>query len=131
MLGIDTNVVVRLLVEDDAEQARRAQRLVIRAIGQGDPVVVSLLVLIETEWVLRSRYEFDKHTVLRTLRRLLEAQELEFEDEPAVEEALFHYTDSAAGFADCLIAAHNRRLGCSVTATFDAKAARSPGFVLA
>jgi predicted nucleic-acid-binding protein len=131
MLGIDTNVVVRLLVEDDAEQTRRAQRLVSRAFEQGDPVVVSLLVLIETEWVLRSRYDLDKETILRTIRRLLEAQELEFEDESAVEEALFYHRDSSAGFADCLIAAHNRRLGCSVTATFDAKAARLPGFVLA
>ena len=131
MLGIDTNVVVRLLVEDDAEQTRRAQRLVARAFEQGEPVVVSLLVLIETEWVLRSRYEFDKDTVLHTLRKLLETRELEFEDESAVEEALFHHKDSSAGLADCLIAAHNRRLGCSATATFDAKAARLPGFVLA
>ena len=128
---IDTNVVVRLIVEDDAEQTRRAQRLVVRAFERGDPIVVSLLVLIETEWVLRSRYEFDKDRVLRTMRGLLEARELEFEDESAVEEALFYLTDSSAGFADCLIAAHNRRLGCSATATFDAKAARLPGFVLA
>ena len=131
MLGIDTIVVVRLLIEDDAEQTRRAQRLVVRAFEQGDPVVVPLLVLIETEWVLRSRYGFDKDMALRAMRTLLEARELEFEDEPAVEEALFHHKDSSAGFADCLIAAHNRRLGCSATATFDAKAARSPGFVLA
>ena len=60
MLGIDTNVLVRLLVEDDAEQTRRARGFVARAFEQGDPVVVSLLVLIETEWVLRSRYGFDK-----------------------------------------------------------------------
>jgi predicted nucleic-acid-binding protein len=131
MLGIDTAVVVRLLVEDDAEQTRRAQRLVTRAFEQGDPVVVSLLVLVETEWVLRSRYDFDKETILRMIRKLLEAQELAFEDGSAVEQALFHHQDSPAGFADCLIAAHNRRLGCSATATFDAKAARSPGFVLA
>jgi predicted nucleic-acid-binding protein len=60
-------------------------------------------------------------------RALLEARELSFEDEPAVEEALFHWKDSACGFADCLITAHNRQLGCRATATFDAKAARLPG----
>lgn len=131
MLGIDTNVLVRLLIEDDVEQTRRAQRLVARAVEAGDAVLISLLVLLETEWVLRSRYAFDKGAVLRSLRRLLEAREFDFEDEPAIEEALFRYHESAAGFADCLIAAHNRRLGCVATATFDTKAAQVPGFVAA
>lgn len=129
MLGIDTNVLVRLLVEDDAEQTRRAQRLVTRAVEAGDAVVISLLVLLETEWVIRSRYSFAKDAVIRSLRRLLETREFDFEDEPAIEEALFRYHESAAGFADCLIAAHNRRLGCAATATFDSRAARVPGFI--
>ena len=131
MLGVDTNVLVRLLVEDDVEQTRRAQRLVVRAVERGETVVVSLIVLLEAEWVLRSRYGFDKDAVLRSLSSLLEARELEFEDEAAVEEALFNVREGPTGFADCLIAAHNRRLGCVATATFDAKAARTPGFVLA
>jgi predicted nucleic-acid-binding protein len=131
VLGIDTNVLVRLLVEDDADQTRRAQRLVLRSVNRGEPVIVSLIVLIETEWVLRSRYDFDKEAVHRTLRSLLETRELEFEDESAVEEALFNFLEGPSGFADCLIAAHNRQLGCSATATFDSKAARTPGFVIA
>lgn len=126
MLGIDTNVLVRLLVEDDAEQTRRAQRLVARAVEAGDAVVISLLVLLETEWVMRSRYAFEKDAVLRSLRRLLEAREFDFEDEPAIEEALYRYHESAAGFADCLIAAHNRRLGCAATATFRFRAGAAP-----
>jgi len=130
VLGIDTNVLVRLLIEDDAEQTRRAQRLVLRAAERGETVVVSLLVLIETEWVLRSRYELEREAVHRSLRSLLETRELEFEDEAAVEEALFNYLEGPSGFGDCLIASHNRRLGCTATATFDAKAARTPGFVI-
>ena len=89
-------------------------------------MLVSLLALTEAEWVLRSRYELDRGTMLRLFRAALEARELSFEDEPAVEAALFHWTDSACGFSDCLIAAHNRQLGCRATATFDAKAARLP-----
>ena len=89
-------------------------------------MLVSLLVLVETEWVLRRRYEFDRGTVLSLFRAALEARELFFEDESAVEEALFRWKDGACGFADCLIAAHNRQLGCRATATFDAKAARLP-----
>ena len=129
MLGIDTNVLVRLLVADDALQTRRARALVERALDHDDPILVSLPVVIETEWVLRSRYGFDKPATLSSLRHLLAARELTFEDESALEEALYQWNEGAAGFVDCLIAAHNRRLGCSATATFDAAAARIPGFV--
>ena len=92
-------------------------------------MLVSLLVLLECEWVLRSRYKFSRVAVLSIFRALLEARELSFEDEPALEEALFQWKDSACGFSDCLIAAHNRQMGCRATATFDGKAARLPGIV--
>jgi len=129
VLGLDTNVFVRLLIADDAEQTRRARRFVEQAVGQGELVLVSLPVLLETEWVLRSRYKLGRDAILRLLRAALEARELTFEDEGACEEALFIWSDSACGFADCLILAHNRQLGCRSTATFDAKAAQLPGAV--
>ena len=90
-------------------------------------MLVSLPVLLETEWVLRSRYEMPPETILGLFRAALEARELAFEDEAAVEEALFNWHDSQSGFSDCLIVAHNRQLGCRLTATFDAHAARLPG----
>ena len=129
MLGLDTNVVVRLIVSDDAEQTRRARKLVEQALSRDEPVVVSLLVLLEAEWVLRSRYGFNREALLSIFRALLETRELSFEDEPAMEEALFRWKDSACGFSDCLIAAHNRQMGCRATATFDGKVARLPGTV--
>jgi predicted nucleic-acid-binding protein len=129
MLGIDTNVVVRLVVADDAEQTHRARKLIDQALARDEPVLISLLVLLESEWVLRSRYGFRREALLGIFRALLEARELSFEDEPALEEALFHWRDSVCGFSDCLIAAHNRQLGCRATATFDDKAARLPGTV--
>ena len=131
MLGIDTNVLVRLLVADDAAQTRRARSLVEEAVEGGNPVLVSLPVIIEAEWVLRSRYGFDEATTLRSFVALLSSREVAFEDEPSIEEAVHRWKGSKAGFVDCLIAAHNRRLGCSATATFDASAARIPGFVAA
>ena len=115
MLGIDTNVFVRLLVSDDAEQTRRARKLIDQSVARDESVLVSLLVLIETEWVLRIRYEFDRGTALGLFRAALETRELSFEDEPAVEEALFQWKDSACGLADWLIAAHNRQLQCRAT----------------
>ena len=129
MLGIDTNVVVRLVVADDAEQTRRARKLIEQALSREEPVLISLLVLLESEWVLRSRYGFGREALLSIFRALLEARELSFEDEPGLEEALFHWKDSARGFSDCLITAHNRQMGCRATANFDGKATRLPGTV--
>jgi predicted nucleic-acid-binding protein len=108
MLGVDTNVVVRLVVTDDADQTGRARKLVEQALSREEPVLVSLLVLLECEWLLRSRYKFSRVELLSIFRALLEAREPSFEDERALEEALFYWKDSACGFSDCLIAARNR-----------------------
>ena len=131
MLGIDTNVLVRFLVHDDEAQFLRAQKLIRREIAAGRRVFISLLVLLETEWVLRSRYDASKVELIATISALLTSVDVDIEDEPAVEEALFVWKDHAVGFADCLIGARNRRLGCSATMTFDAKAARISGFAAA
>lgn len=130
MLGIDTNVLVRYLVRDDEAQFEKASRLMRREIGASEDIFVSLPVLLETEWVLRSRYGFKKADIAATISALLDTTELRFEDEPAIEEALKAWGDSKAGFADCLIGAHNRRAGCRATATFDAGAGKMPDFVL-
>ena len=129
MLGIDTNVLVRFLVRDDETQFEKARRLIKREVGAEEDVFVSLLVLMEAEWVLRSRYGLQKTEIMEAISGLLDAAEVRFEDEPAIEETLFTWKDSAADFADCLIGAHNRRLGCRATATFDARAVKLPAFV--
>jgi predicted nucleic-acid-binding protein len=129
MLGIDTNVLVRYLVRDDQSQYVRARRLIHREVNTGEPVLVSLLVLLEMEWVLRSRYELAKPDIVAVLSSLLQTAELAFEDEPSVEHAIYSWKNSLAEFADCLIDARNRRLGCRATATFDRKALKLAGFI--
>jgi predicted nucleic-acid-binding protein len=131
MLGLDTNVLIRFLVADDLAQFERAQRLIRRESSNSEPVFISLLVLLETEWVLRSRYGLEKSEISAALAGLLESNELRIEEESSVEEALYLWNDSSAEFADCLICAGHRALGCRATATFDAKALRVPGFVAA
>lgn len=131
MLGIDTNVLVRFLVRDDEAQFEKARKLIKREVAAGRRVFVSQLVLLESVWVLRSRYALPKIEITAALSSLLDATDLQFEDEPAIEEALFVWKDSAADFADCLIGAQNRRLGCRVTATFDVNASKLPGFITA
>ena len=129
MLGIDANVLVRFLVRDDEAQFEKARRLIGREVGAGEDVFVSLMVLMETEWVLRSRYSLQKTQIMETISRLLDTTDVQLEDEPAIEETLFIWKDSAADFADCLIGTHNRRLGCRATATFDEKAVKLAAFV--
>jgi predicted nucleic-acid-binding protein len=129
MLGIDTNVLVRFLVRDDLAQFEKARNLIHQEVSAGNRVVINQLVLLETEWVLRRRYSLTKQQMMETISALLDAPDVQFEDEPAVEEALYVWRDSRADFADCLIGAGNRRLGCRATASFDAKAATLPGFM--
>ncbi len=131
MIGVDTNVLVRFLVRDDEAQFERARRLIKRETGRGESVFISQLVLLETEWVLRSRYGVSKTAMIAALAALLEARELQFEDEPSVEEAVYVWKDCSAEFADCLINAHHRSLGCRATATFDAKALKLSGYIAA
>jgi predicted nucleic-acid-binding protein len=131
MIGIDTNVLVRFLIRDDEPQFEKARKLIKREVTAGRRVFVNQLVIMETEWVLRSRYSIPKAQMIVAISGLLDAIEIRFEDEPSIEEALFIWKDSSADFADCLIGAKNRRMGCRSTATFDTKASRLPGFIAA
>jgi predicted nucleic-acid-binding protein len=129
MLGLDTNVFIRYLVRDDLPQYEKARLLILREAGEGKPVLVSLLVLLEIEWVLRSRYALTKVEIVAAFCRLLDATDVVFEDESSVESALYSWKNSTIDFADCLIEARNRRLGCRATATFDVKALKLAGFI--
>ena len=129
MIGLDTNVLVRFLVQDDAAQFERAQRLLKREASRGELVFISQLVLLESEWVLRSRYGLGKADILGALAGLLDSREFLVEDEATLERALFAWRDSAAEFADCLIGARHLQLGCEGTATFDSRALKLVGFV--
>jgi predicted nucleic-acid-binding protein len=129
MLGIDTNVLVRFLLRDDEAQFQKANKLIQWEVTAGRGVLVSQLVLLETEWVLRSRYGFSKIQLLEVIASLLDTRDIQLEDEQSVEEAIYQWKEANADFADCLIAARHRRLGCSATATFDARAVKLPGFV--
>ena len=129
MIGIDTNVLVRFLVRDDQPQFERAKDLIRRESGRGEAVFVSQLVLLEAEWVLRSRYELEKTEIHRALSGLLDSVEFTVEDERSVEQALFLWRKSPAEFADCLIGVRHLNLGCRATASFDGRALKLPGFV--
>jgi predicted nucleic-acid-binding protein len=127
MPGFDTNVLVRWLVEDDDRQTLRAQKLFEAARSSQASLFVPVTVMLELEWVLRSRYQFDKATVLGAINALLETQELEFQDEAALERAMHLYRSGLAEFADCVHAGICAAAGRAPMWTFDERAARLPG----
>ncbi|OOG62263.1 hypothetical protein B0E46_13565 [Rhodanobacter sp. B04] len=124
MAGLDTNVLVRWLVDDDAGQSRRIAEMLESAARRDETLFVPLTVMLELEWVLRSRYAFAKPDILLALNALLETRELEFQTEPAVERALHAYRQGTADFADCLHAAACWVEGTTPMLTLDAKAAK-------
>ena len=126
MPGLDTNVLVRWLVDDDEKQTARAAHLFESARANHTSLFVPTTVALEVEWVLRSRYGFDKAAVLATFNVLLETQELEFQDEVAIEQALHLYRGGTAEFADCLHAGLCIAAARTPLVTFDEKAARLP-----
>lgn len=127
MAALDTNVLVRFLVQDDAVQAEAAARLIRGAVQTGSTLFVPVTVLLELEWVLRSAFGFDKAAVLHALFRLLGSFELAFEAEGAVEAALARYEASSADFADCLHAALAQQVAQGPLWTFDKAAAKVDG----
>ena len=130
MPSLHTNVLVRWLVRDDERQSNRAVSLFESARTDAFTLFVPITVTLELEWVLRSRYDFDKATIMGVLTALLETQEIEFQDEAALERALHLYRRGAADFADCLHAGICGMQARTPLLTFDAKAARLVGVEL-
>ena len=130
MIGIDTNVVLRLLTGDDAPQAAAVQRLLAPLDAEPESVLINDIVLVETLWTLRRLYGFDRTGQAEVMGHLLSALTFRFEDREVLSLALKMFNEASADFSDCLIAAKNTRLGCESTATFDRSMASLPGVAL-
>ena len=130
MAGVDTNLLVRWLIDDDEEQAARVQTLLESTRAGQMALFVPNAVTLELEWVLRSRYRLDKSDILAAFNALLETQEIEFQDEAALERALHHYRNGAAEFADCMHTGICAAVDRAPLLTFDKIAARLPGVEL-
>lgn len=130
MRSVDTNVLVRYLVRDDELQYQQAVAAVHAAVAAGETIHVTRTVVLELEWVLRSRYKFDKATILGTLRALLESSDVSFEAEAALEYAGYLYEQNAVDFADAVhLACCTMELALPFL-TFDSKASRLEGACL-
>ena len=127
MIGIDTNVLVRYFTLDDPLQGRLAQRFINEQLVSHGAGFISLVVLAELAWVLRSHYKATRLELIQIVEQLLAHDHLEIQETNAVWLALDEYDQSGVDFADALIAALGVQHGCQQTVTFDAKATRITG----
>lgn len=128
MIGLDTNVLVRYLAQDDPVQSPTATALIERRLSDADPGFVSTLAMAETAWVLERAYGLSDHEVAAAIERTLQAGVLMIEHEQDVFTAMIALREGRGSFADALIGALGARAGCSHTVTFDRKASRLPDF---
>jgi len=129
MLALDTNVLVRYLAQDDLRQSAIATKVMEQRLTTADRGFVSLVTLLETVWVMESRYNADATLVGDVLADLLDTPSLELQDAPAVRAALLRYRGGGVDLHDCLIVSLAEQRKARVL-TFDAKAARKLGMEL-
>ena len=126
MIALDTNVLVRFLVQDDVDQAKIAEEI-IDQLTDAAPGFIGREVVVELVWVLERAYGYERTDIATALDGLLSARELLLEDADDIGPALERYRNEDFGFADLMIAAAARRAGAVELVTFDRKAARLPG----
>lgn len=130
MIGLDTNILVRYLTQDDPIQSAKASDIFERRLTPKNKGFISVVVIVETVWVLDRAYGLTAQELSATLERLLQVEVLMLEHEQEVFTAMVALKQGLASFADALIAELGTSAGCTRTLTFDQKAARLPAFEL-
>ena len=130
MIGLDTNILVRYLTQDDPIQSPKATKIIERRLTEENPGFVSIVAMVETVWVLDRAYRLGNHEIAAAVERMLQADVLVVENEQEVFTAMIALKEGQGSFADALIAALGARTGCSYTLTFDQKALRLSRFKL-
>ena len=128
MIGLDTNVLVRYLVQDDPAQARQANALIDRAAAQETAMFINHVVMCELAWVLGRGYGYARTALAEVIEKILLGRQFEIEKKDLVWAALANFKESRADFADCLIGVTNDLAGCESTLTFDRSAASLRAF---
>lgn len=130
MLGIDTNVLVRFIIKDDAAQAKLAAFYLKKHCSEANPGFITISVMVELFWTLNRMYKLSREEVANAIHGILIARELTFQHPDEVRYAFKMFVQEGADFADALIGAVNHSEGCLTTITFDKKASQLPEFTL-
>jgi predicted nucleic-acid-binding protein len=128
MIGLDTNILVRYLAQDDPIQSPLATDIFEFRLTQENPGFISVVAMVETVWVLDRAYGLADHEIAAALERILQADTLVVESEQEVFTAMIALKDGSGSFADALIGALGIKADCSATLTFDKMALKLPGF---
>ena len=130
MIGIDTNVLVRYIAQDDAAQSAQATQLIEQVCSAQAPGFIGVVVLVELVWVSESCYGATRAEVVEILRRILSIRQLVVQEAELVWKALNLFESGKADFSDCVIERTANATGCTKTMTFDQKAAATAGMTL-
>jgi len=131
MRGLDTNLIVRFVTDDEPAKTAAVKALFAQADKDEERLFVSSIVLCELVWALRSKpYRLRRPEIASVLQRMLSTELFEVQDRDLARQALLEYRQGRADFADYLLGCHNRRAGCDVTLTFDRKLRNANGFSL-
>ena len=122
MRGLDSNVLLRLLLADDLRQHEKAREFLAQRSAR-DPAFVSWIVLCEVAWVLSRGERYSREQIAEVFEGLLSAPEIRVDREESLAIAVEEFRASTTDFADLLIAMANSEAGCSDTVTFDRQAA--------
>jgi predicted nucleic-acid-binding protein len=129
MIGLDTNVLVRYITQDDDKQSALANTL-IESLEESSPGYVTLVTVVDLSWVLESAYNLTRQQFTDVMQTLMKADTIKLERAAQVGSAIRMYAGSKADFSDCLIERLSANAGCEQTMTFDKAAAKMAGMVL-
>ena len=130
MIGLDTNVLVRYLAQDDPAQSRTATELIEYRLSEAEPGFVSIVGMAEVAWVLERAYRLADQEIAAAIEGILQSEVLVVENEQEVFTAMVALKEGRGSSADALIGALGVKAGCSWTVTFDRRAGRLDGFEL-
>jgi len=128
MIGLDTNILVRYVTQDDPVQSPKATEIIERQLTEEQPGFVSIVAMVEIVWVLDRAYGLTTHEIAAAVERMLQTDVLVVENEQEVFTAMIALKERRGSFADAMIAALSAKAGCSCTLTFDERALRMSGF---
>lgn len=127
MIGLDTNVIVRYLVQDDPRQGRLADKIIERELSADCKGLIASIVLCEVVWVLKRAYRQPREKIAEVIRMILETDVFEVENRECAWRAYYDYDEGTADFSDCYIAEINKAKGAEATVSFDECALESKG----
>ena len=128
MIGIDTNILVRYLTQDDPDQSRKAAREIEKGLSAGHMFFIADIVMCELVWVLETAYRYARQEIVPALENILRTRQFQFENKDLLWKSLADYRNKKGNFADHLIGHAGQKAGCREIITFDAGLKNSPIF---